>query len=372
MSARPRHKSRHRGIYYRNGSDDPNAKGERRWIVWYADSDGRGHYETQPVGATEKDALARQAELRGKVSKGERVAPSRVTLEDFANDWLASQEGRLKPKTVSIYRYGLKQHVYPALKRRRVSEVTVDDVARLIDDMRKAGKAPGTIRSALTPLSRVMAHAVRRGVAGTNPVRGLEKHERPKGSERKLRILDSDEIGKLLEKVPRSYRTLIATAIFTGMRKGELLGLRWADVDFDAGHIVIREGKTNAAAREIVLMPGLGKRLREHKLASGYSDPQDLVFCSKLGTPLGTRNVTRRGLEKGLSEAGLDHARFHDLRHTFASMLIGQGLDVTFVSNQLGHADPAVTLKVYAKLFDPQKRRAEARGKLEAAFGAMV
>ena len=97
-AAAPRHKSRHRGIYYRNGSNDPKAPGPRRWIVWYRDSDGKGRTETLPEGSTEKDALQRQAELRGAKRRGERVMPTKQTLRDGGEAWFASLRGK-SPRT---------------------------------------------------------------------------------------------------------------------------------------------------------------------------------------------------------------------------------------------------------------------------------
>lgn len=224
----------------------------------------------------------------------------------------------------------------------------------------------------LTPFDGALQVAVRRGLVGANPCRGLLSHERPKKARRKMRTLSSEEIPVLLEAVPKRYREPVRTAIFTGMRIGELVELRWSDVDFAAGVVRVRSGKTEAAAREIVLMPALGKRLREHKLASDHSGDDDYVFGTVVGTQTSVRNLQRRGLQRALEDSGVEHCRFHDLRHTFASILVGQGLDVTFVADQLGHSDPAITLRVYAKLFDPKRRRDEARARLEAAFGGMV
>ena len=363
-----RHKTRHRGIYYRLDSKD-----RRRYIVWFTDSAGKAHTETLPLGSTEQDALDRQAELRGKKSRGERVAPTRMRFAELADEWLERQKGRLADETISKYHWALETHLKPRFGRRKLSDITVDDVARLIEDMKKAGKKAWTIRGALTPLSRVMAHAVRRGFISANPVLGLERDERPKSDQAKMRILSSEEIEKLLAAAPDRYRPLLTAAVFTGLRKGELLRLRWEDVDFDAGVLTVRESKTEAGAgREVVLMPALAASLRRHKLASRFSQPQDPVFCSEVGTPLHERNVNRRALEAALTKAGLEHVRFHDLRHTFASILIGQGMDVTFVADQMGHADPAITLRVYAKLFDPTRRKDEAREKLEAAFGGLL
>lgn len=363
-----RHKTRHRGIWYRIDS-----KNRRRYIVWFPGTDGKGHTETLPVGATEKDALTRQAELRGKVARGERVAPSKVTFADFADQWLERAKTSLSPKTVETYTWALEKQLKPRLGRRKLSDISVDDVALLVEQMRKEGRKAWTIRGALTPLSRVMAHAVRQGLLTANPVRGLEKNERPKSDHAKMRILSSDEIEQLLASSPTRYLVLLKTAIFTGLRKGELLRLRWQDIDFARGVLRVVESKTEAGAgREVVLAPSLVSALRLHKLASRHSAEEDLVFCTDLGTPIGERNVTRRGLDKALETAGLAHLRFHDLRHTYASIMIGQGMDVTFVADQMGHADPAVTLRVYSRLFDPSRRKDEAREKLEAAFGGML
>ena len=112
-----------------------------------------------------------------------------------------------------------------------------------------------------------------------------------------MRILERDEIARLLAAAPERYRALLATAIFTGLRLGELLGLTWGDVDFDAGLVRVRKQlgrdgvlvppKTDQAVRDVVLMPALGRMLREHKLASPCSRPSDFVFVTLRGTPLG-------------------------------------------------------------------------------------
>ena len=177
----------------------------------------------------------------------------------------------------------------------------------------------------------------------------------------------------LLESVPDRYHAAIATALFSGLRLSELLGLLWRDVDFDRGvlhvsHQLARDGsrtqlKRPAARRDVVLMPELAALLRRHRLASPFSRDEDLVFCSGRGRTIGHRNLTARGLEKAGSRAGLSGVTFHVLRHTFASLLIDQGHDVVFVSRQLGHANPS-TLKVYAHLFDHERHAEQARERL--------
>ena len=197
-------------------------------------------------------------------------------------------------------------------------------------------------------------------------------------------MLDRDEIGRLLSAATPAYRTLLATAVFTGLRQGELLGLTWADIDFEDSLVRVskqldRSGervapKTLQAVREVTLMPALGRVIREHKLRSPFARPEDPVFASQAGTPLYWRNVSVCGLAGAFERARIEppRPRFHDLRHTFASLLVSEGLNVVYVSRQLGHASPDITLRVYAHLFDRAEHAQRARDALEAGFGEIL
>jgi integrase len=295
-------------------------------------------------------------------------------------------------------------HVYPALGRVRIQDVNEDRIARLLADLRdKTGLAPGTILGVRTPLGRILGYATRKGMIPRNPVRQLERAERPKVEPGEMRILDSGEIERLLASALPNYRALLATAIFTGLRQGELLGLTWADVDLDAGLVFVRKQldrsgervapKTKRAVREVSLFQSLVRVLRAHRtsmLARGFTKPTDFVFSNEAGHGMYWRNVTSRGMEKAAVRAGLIASRdvrrklreeggdrrpglrFHDLRHTFASMLIGAGEDVTYVASQMGHGSPKITLDVYAKLFDRVRRAEESKARMEAAHGGLL
>jgi integrase len=195
-----------------------------------------------------------------------------------------------------------------------------------------------------------------------------------------VRYLESDEIGRLLAASPTPrHRLAVELAISTGVRLGELPGLRWQDVDFAAGLIRItgqinkgvrvEHAKTDAGYREIVLMDGLANRLKAHKLTSKFSGPGDYVICSEMGTAMNPRNVAQRGLEKAAEKAALADVTFHVLRHTCASVLIFQGHDVTYVAAQLGHEKPLVTLDTYSHLFGRVRNAAKHRAALNAEFG---
>lgn len=205
----------------------------------------------------------------------------------------------------------------------------------------------------------------------------------PRSVRRDHRILDSDEITRLLDAALPRFRPLLATAMFTGLRQGELLGLRWQDVDLDAGVVHVRgqldrdrrlvEPKTPESVREVVLMPALARVLREHQLASPFSRPEHFVFSTERGGPMLWRNVTRRAFAAAVERAELEangkrRPTFHDLRRTFGSLLIYQGEDVVYVSRQMGHSSPKVTLDIYARLFNAREQAERARARMESTF----
>jgi len=273
-------------------------------------------------------------------------------------------------------------------------DLSTDDCARFIADLRTKGLAPKTIAGALCPLGRVFSLGVRRGYIAGNPLQRLDASERPRLHRREQRVLNHEEIARLLEACLPSHKPLIASAIFTGMRISELLGLVWGDIDFEHGVIRVRYQlgrgkrgrpaqrlrlKTRAGVRDIPLLPQLGSLLREHKLASRFSGERDLVFVTRFGTPQWCRNVQRRGLQRAARRAGLEsdelpRLRVHDLRHTFAShLIVDLKLDVAQVSRILGHARPSITLDTYTHLFDQAAHAADIRERMAASkFGSVL
>jgi integrase len=240
-----------------------------------------------------------------------------------------------------------------------------------------------TVRGTLVVLGLVLGAAERAGRIPANPVRRLERRERPKVARSEFPSLDREAIGRLVAATPSRYRLIVAVSVITGVRQSEALALRWQDVDTKAGEILVRwqldrkgglvELKTDAARREIPIPPSLVRALIEHRLASDHSDDDHFVFCTATGGPFHRRNMVRRGLEPAITEAALPHLRWHDLRHLAASALIAQSEgDVDFVSRVLGHASATVTLGVYGHMFERLERSDRMRGKMEAAYGAML
>jgi integrase len=338
------------------------------------------------VGGLQEAVVARE-EARSRVRRGERVSPSRVRFADLAGEWIAGQTAVLRPGSLRSYRDALRCHVLPRFGHLRVDQIREDDVATLVAELTAQRLAGATVANVLVPVGRTLDQAVRRGLISSNPVRRLERHERPRVVHREMRVLGREEIAALLEVAEEPYRTLFATGIFTGLRIGELLGLTWADVALQAGLVHVRRQigqdgarvplKTLKARRSVVLMPTLGRLLREHRLRSARSLESDAVFGRPDGTAL-MQATCRYQLRRAALKAGLSQnpeqprLRLHDLRHTFASLLIAQGANVVFVSRQLAHASPNTTLGFYAHMFDRAEHAKRTSDLLEASFAHVL
>lgn len=200
--------------------------------------------------------------------------------------------------------------------------------------------------------------------------------ERPRSNgeseESKIRVLTPAEIHSFLEsEKDMKYRTLFTLAIFSGARQGELLGLKWSDIEWGNNQIHIQrtfnndnwyDVKTAASNRKIDIGPSMITNLKEWKLACP-PNAHDLVFPNKAGRPINHNNLIQRHFYPAMENAGLPKIRFHDLRHTYASLLIEQGENIKYIQSQLGHSSPSVTLNVYAHLMKPANQ--EAASKLE-------
>ena len=359
---------------------------------------GKQQLKTLTGARTLMEARKAQRALAVKVDRGEAVAPLRLRFEKVAEEWMEDFEsevaaGERSVRTLERYRDHLNGHILPALGRREMQKITPNVVASLFNEKRAEGLSSWSRQGMRVVLGRIFARAVRRGYISESPLARLERSELPKATNvNEARTLTRDELGALLAATPEAYRPIIATLIYTGLRIQEALGLVWGDVDFDAGLIRLRYQlsratreqparrvplKTKGSKRDIRLEPDLAALLRRHKLASRFSGDEKYLFTTESGTPFYYRNVATRGLDKaadaaGLNRDGLPRISFHDLRHTYGSHLVRQGLDVVRISRQLGHARPSITLDVYAHEFEETQHADDVRTKLTAAFGGIL
>lgn len=351
----------------------------------------RGIYRNPATGGLEIEYADSHGRIRWKMVDGDLAAArearllaerARLSFATIAEEWLALQT-HLRPRSREGYERALRRHLFPRIGQSQIGAIDEEAIAGVIRELKAEGLSGWTIHGILIPLGRVFTYAVRRKLMPYNPVRMLERSERPQIIPREKRILRADEIDALLRATPPAYLPIIATAVFTGLRLSELLGLLWADIDLENGILHVRrqldrsgnfsEPKTVRSRRTVGVAPSLVQLLLEHKRTSAFTEPTDSVFATQTGMPMHYRNVTRRGLAVATAKAQLNkehqpRLRFHDLRHTYTSLLIAQGINVIYVSRQLGHAYPGFTLNTYGGLFDQAENASRAAQGIEAVF----
>lgn len=370
---RTRHKTRYPGIMYRLVDED-RPDGPRRYIVWYSDANGGEHTETLPLGATLEDARLRKGELGQRKSQGETLIRTKLTVGEMLDGYISDVEGRLDATTIDAHCRGAKA-LKDAFGRRRITELTPSDLARWIRRMEKEGLAASTINRYLAPLSSAYKVAVRDGLLSSSPVPKLLKHERPQGEQRKMRCLERAGITKLLASTRSQngkgenllWKALFTLLVFTGLRISEALALTWDDITEEG--VVVRDSKTRAGRRTVLLISPVRRILSELKMSQAPG--VQFVFATQEGSPVGRRNALT-ALHATCDRAKLPRYTLHELRHTFASILIAQGELPTLVAKQMGHADPGVTMKVYAHLFEEQESVDKARERLQEAMGGVL
>jgi integrase len=351
-------------------------------------------------------------ELLAHRGRGETVAPdSRLRFGEAADLWLAGPVLDLRAATQAGYRSAVEQHLNPRNGKRRLDNITADDLAALVREMRDRGKSEATIAAVLGAASRIYKFAARRlGFTDMNPTTLMLCSERPKVSLAKRRpIFTPEQIEHTLAAAVEPYRTLFTVVALTGARVSELLGLTWADVrldDLDDAEItfawqVDRKGdrrptKTDGSARTVPIPRELALVLARHKLASRDTQPEAFVFATRSGGALGQRNVAR-ALRRAQHRATDEHGRptfpvlhqtdpegkpvrvptgvvtsIHSFRHTVASRALLAGESVDEVAFLLGHRDATVTRVVYVHEIADARRRHMRRSRMTAEFAGAL
>lgn len=307
------------------------------------------------------------------------------TFHDYADDWWTLKRNEIGEGTEDDYRRRLGVHLIPALGELTLQAVTIDTVDRYKAAKLAKGLAPRTVNMHLVLLAAILETAVERGLIGTNPAKG--KRRRVKERKPQRTYLDTaaqiqtllDAAGELDRQAPEGRkhvkrRAMLAVLAFAGVRIGELLDLRWRDVDLATGWLTVRGTNTDQATRKVKIRGALRDELIAVRADSGTIDPDARVFPTSEGKRFGAENFRNRILagavrdaNEKLSEAG--HAILpegltpHSLRRTFASVLYALGEDPGTVMDEMGHADPGLALRIYRQAM----RRDEAeRGKLRA------
>jgi len=311
-----------------------------------------------------------EARLR-PINEGRHRPQSAITFDRFVSEQF--EPGvlpTLKFATRQIYSLLLHKHLLPQFGTQRLCDIARAEIQQFLLVKLKSGLSWETTNHLRHLLSKVLGIAVTWGYLGENPVRGVRMPERT--LKHPHRFLSVEEAQRLLAVLNEPVRTIALLAILTGLRVGEILGLRWGRIDFVAGTLRVEETcykgnlgspKTHASRREVPLVTVVLQALLVHRSRSLDTSPDALVFASRNRTPLNADNLRKRNLKSACQFIGLKPIDWHTLRHTHSTLLHALGTPLKVCQVQLGHSRLATTLEVYTHTLAGAQR--EAVSKLE-------
>lgn len=351
--------------------------GRRQYTVSLgADADGKRLKKTV-YGRTQTELKAAIDKVKLDADKGIALTPERLTVGDLADRWLEDvATHRVRPTTLVMYRSYVVHQIRPQVGAIRLKALTPMHVQRFISHMIKAGLKPASVRLVHRILRTILRQAVRWELLSRNPA---DSAQTPAHGVSAAKALTADQLAEFLNAAAahRMFGCYYLAAA-TGMRRGELLALRWADVDLDQGLIRVRrniqwldggyrfdEPKTPRSRRDILLPPDAIPVLRRHRSQQAQERLQagrhwhdlDLVFCLQNGEPPRQKWLTET-FQAIMRRAGLPQIRLHDLRHTHATLLLEHGVNIKIVSARLGHSSISVTGDLYSHVTDNMQQEA--------------
>lgn len=375
-------------------------KGQRYYAVIYEGIDagtGKSKHRWHAAGPTRRDAERLLADLVKKSHDGDYRAPDRVTLGQYLIErWLPTKQAQLRATTFESYRCNIVNHVVPGIGAVPLQRLTPEHLDTFYADLLASGRQNGargglsvkTVRNIHTVLHKALADAARKGTVPRNVALLADPPRLSSARRPEMKVWDAKQLGQFLVEIDghRLYPAFYLLAN-TGMRRGEVLGLRWKDVDLDRATLVVSRSlvlvayqpqlsdvKTNNGRRTIDLEPKTVAVLRawkkaqiEERMLANLRPAADIVFAHPDGSVINPDYLSQV-FDRHLTKSALPTIRLHDLRHTHASILLKEGVPLKVVSERLGHASPAFTLSVYQHLL-PGMQADAARAFAAAVFG---
>jgi len=304
-----------------------------------------------------------------EIDNGMTYSSTKININKFISNWLTSKRTSLQPATWTHYNQLSQKYIIPAIGSTKIRSLTPRLIQDLYDRLLANGVGIQTVVKIHTVLHSALNHAAKTGIISSNPASNVIP---PKVPFREMETFNESQVTSMLIAAKGNrFQALYQLAVTTGMRQMELLGLKWSDIDWsrqtlrverqlirpDGEGIKFSHPKTKYGRREIALGPQTIDVLRDHfqrqliekDIASENWIEQGLVFTNSFGGPLHPRNLLR-DFKTFLKNVGLPMIRFHDLRHTAASLMLNHGIPLIIASRRLGHARPSITLDMYGHM----------------------
>jgi integrase len=328
-------------------------------------------------GATAAEVQKQLLKARSDHSRGLPVRTERQTVEQFLTHWLEHTiKPNARPRSYDSFEIIVRRHIVPEVGRARLEKLTPQQVQELVDRKLKSGLAPQTVVHIRMVLRAALNQAMKWSLIARNPAALVDPPRIPRNE---IRPLSAEEARRFLETAKsKRFEALYTLALYSGLRRGEILGLRWCDVDLEArairvnqaiqrvgGKLQAAETKTERSRRTLALPASVDAALRRHRarqaqerlIAGPVWQDTGLVFTSRIGTPVEPRNL-HRDFVRVLAIAKVTRIRFHDLRHSTASLLLAQGVPLRTIMEQLGHSSISLTANTYAHVMPAAMRDA--------------
>ncbi len=366
-------------------------RGKKKWQIIIEKErnpvTGKRRRKYKTVNGTKSEAKKVMRQMVYEMENGIAIEPSKMTVAEFLRQWLSDYcKPNLAPRSYESYKMIVEKHLIPELGNIKLKKLKPFHIqsyqSKKLSSGRRDGKKGGlsntTVNRHNTLLSSALNYAVRMQMLPKNPAKAVKP---PREDNREMVVLNEDQIKKLLDNCEDDWiYNIIYFSVNTGMRRGEVIGLRWKDVEFNNKvvrvnqicqrirnkGIIFKEPKTQASRRSIAisrdlikLLKNIRKKQNEQKLFMGekYYTEQNLVFCNDDGTPMNPQGVTRK-FKQVAKSAGFPDMRLHDLRHTHASLLLSKNISPKVIQERLGHKNISQTLDTYSHVSPKMQREA--------------
>ncbi|MFV2048555.1 tyrosine-type recombinase/integrase [Metabacillus sp. YM-086] len=341
------------------------------------DHNGKRKQKKKRGFKTKKEALAALAEVQNALNKGNYVKDSQLTYKEYLLDWFEAKRNSIGIQTGQVYKHYLEKVIFPNLGGLKLSTLKAIHIQNLINELNQNQYSSATIKKVVEIIKSSLNQAQKFDLIPKNVALNVVL---PKKSIKPVNVWNEEEVARFLREAKDDrYYVVFYLTIMTGLRKGEVLALRRQDIDIQKGilkvtqtlsndgKLILEGAKTKTSIRAIKLSESVSNVLREHMdrfdlERAHFNISTDLLISTIEGTPVNPSNI-RRTFNRLIKKADLPKIRFHDLRHTHATLLLSKGVNVKVVSERLGHSNIRVTLDTYSHVLPTMQD--EAANKLD-------